>query len=431
MKRLATVSLLAFFCAVLGAAADDGENSIYGMQSLSISADTQRKHDLVLSHDGQPGFDFLRIPRSRGSSIELLVTADKVRSFKEFLQANDIEYQVISDDVSKQIRVELKQQMRARLRRRSGGDSSLNLRAFPRYDEIQAYIIELAKTHSDILKPISIGKSYEGRDIVGVKFTTDDKAFRPALLIDAGIHAREWIAPTTALYAIKQLAENASNRYIFENIDVYIIPVLNPDGYEYTHLDEKTRLWRKTRSDNPHTICKGADANRNFDIKWMSVGASDLPCSITYAGSRPFSEAESRALRDFILARRDRIKTYLSLHSHGQYLLHPWGFTSDLPKNEPVLRCAAINAASELYKIHGTRYQIGSSTNVLYPAAGGSDDWTMGVAGVDLAYTVELPGGVYGFAPPPSAIIPVGRETFEAIKVFARYVNGEICQGLV
>lgn len=37
-----------------------------------------------------------------------------------------------------------------------------------------------------------------------------------------------------------------------------------------------------------------------------------------YGGTRPFSEAEARALRDFILARRDRIKTYLSLHAHGQ-----------------------------------------------------------------------------------------------------------------
>lgn len=109
------------------------------MQSLSINADSQRKHELVLSHDGQPGFDFLRIPRSRGSAIELLVTADKVQAFKELLKANGIEYQVISNDVSEQIRVELKQQMRARLRRRSGGDSGLDLQAFPRYDEVSAF----------------------------------------------------------------------------------------------------------------------------------------------------------------------------------------------------------------------------------------------------------------------------------------------------
>lgn len=47
----------------------------------------------------------------------------------------------------------------------------------------------------------------------------------------------------------------------------------------------------------------------------------------------------------------------------------------------------------------------------------------MGVGGVPLSYTIELPGGgAYGFNPPPSYIEPVGVETFEAFRVFAEYV---------
>lgn len=59
-------------------------------------------------------------------------------------------------------------------------------------------------------------------------------------------------------------------------------------------------------------------------------------------------------------------------------------------------------------------------------AAGGSDDYAMAVAGANLSYTIELPGGRYGFAPPPKEIEPVGRETFEAILVFAKYVERKI-----
>lgn len=59
-------------------------------------------------------------------------------------------------------------------------------------------------------------------------------------------------------------------------------------------------------------------------------------------------------------------------------------------------------------------------------ASGGSDDWAMADAGAELSYTIELPGGDYGFAPPPREIIPVGRETFEAIKVFAQYTAGKL-----
>jgi murein tripeptide amidase MpaA len=84
------------------------------------------------------------------------------------------------------------------------------------------------------METFSIGKSFQNRDIVGVKISNGGEG-KPALFIDAGIHAREWIAPTTALYAIKQLVENKTNSYIFEHIDIYVVPCLNPDGYEFTH----------------------------------------------------------------------------------------------------------------------------------------------------------------------------------------------------
>lgn len=61
--------------------------------------------------------------------------------------------------------------------------------------------------------------------------------------------------------------------------------------------------------------------------------------------------------------------------------------------------------------------------------SGGSIDWAMRVA--DLAYAIELPPKIKKswikdeFDPPTSEIEPVGRETFEAFKVFASYVRGK------
>lgn len=82
-----------------------------------------------------------------------------------------------------------------------------------------------------------LGYSAENREIMGVKFSSGPGR-KPAVFIDAGIHAREWIAPTTALYTIKQLAENASNHYLFQNVDIYIVPLVNPDGYEFTRYND-------------------------------------------------------------------------------------------------------------------------------------------------------------------------------------------------
>ena len=91
----------------------------------------------------------------------------------------------------------------------------------------------ISKTYEDVSLFI-IGYSYEGRSIYGVKISSGGNKTKPAILIDAGIHAREWISPVTALYAISELVKE-KNKGLYENVDWYIIPLLNPDGYEYTH----------------------------------------------------------------------------------------------------------------------------------------------------------------------------------------------------
>jgi len=66
-------------------------------------------------------------------------------------------------------------------------------------------------------------------------------------------------------------------------------------------------MWRKTRSAN-NGACIGVDPNRNWGFRWGGEGASTSPCSETYRGPRPFSEPETAAIRDFILARNNQIK---------------------------------------------------------------------------------------------------------------------------
>lgn len=70
--------------------------------------------------------------------------------------------------------------------------------------------------------------------MLGLKISYNHKP-KPIILIDAGIHAREWIAPAVVLYIIHQLVENSDNAKLIENVDWIVIPSLNPDGYEYSH----------------------------------------------------------------------------------------------------------------------------------------------------------------------------------------------------
>ena len=82
-----------------------------------------------------------------------------------------------------------------------------------------------------------MGKTVEGRDLWVVKVSNQLKASKnPAIFVDAGIHAREWIAPATALYVLNQITENLDvSASLLNGLDWYIVPVLNPDGYEFTH----------------------------------------------------------------------------------------------------------------------------------------------------------------------------------------------------
>jgi murein tripeptide amidase MpaA len=89
----------------------------------------------------------------------------------------------------------------------------------------------------------------------------------PVTFVDSGIHAREWAAHMATLYLIYQLVErSAMNNDLLDNLDWVIIPVVNPDGYEYSMNTE--RFWRKNRRPIADSACIGVDNNRNFAYEW-------------------------------------------------------------------------------------------------------------------------------------------------------------------
>lgn len=87
-----------------------------------------------------------------------------------------------------------------------------------------------------------IGSSYEGRELTFAKVSSNPNASNPIILIDGGIHAREWIAPSTVLYILQQLVESEANKDLLDGIDWYLLPVLNPDGYAFSHSDVRNSL---------------------------------------------------------------------------------------------------------------------------------------------------------------------------------------------
>ena len=99
------------------------------------------------------------------------------------------------------------------------------------------------------MKVLQIGKAGKGK---------------PNIWIEAGIHAREWIADAMGTFLIQKLLHDPAAKHLIDNLNVHVIPTANPDGYEYSRSTD--RMWRKTRSDNNGHACKGVDPNRNWDF---------------------------------------------------------------------------------------------------------------------------------------------------------------------
>lgn len=291
----------------------------------------------------------------------------------------------------------------------------ISFNQFYRYDDIVDYVNQLANDYPELATASVIGQTYEGRDIVALSISSGGNGQRPAVFIEAGIHAREWIAPSVALYLLNQLVENYdNNKDLVDSLDWFIVPVTNPDGYEYTHTDD--RFWRKNRY--PAGRCDGIDCNRNFGFHFGESGTSSDPCDETYKGAAAFSEKESSAIRDFGSLNKGRIHLYIALHSYGPYILYPWGYDEILSDDWEDLDALGQSVARQIYQTGGDEFDVGNSAILLYPAAGASDDWFKGSNGAKYAYTFELPGGgSQGFNPPPSAIDPIVKELWAGLKV--------------
>ncbi|EDV33055.1 uncharacterized protein Dana_GF22809 [Drosophila ananassae] len=286
-------------------------------------------------------------------------------------------------------------------------------------NDTQKWMQNLVAKYPDTVSLFVAGRSYERRELLGLKINfKDGRAEKQSIFLEAGMHAREWIGPATATYFANELLTSQkpdimtlSKSYVW-----YILPHANPDGYVYTHTTN--RMWRKTRSPQDKN-CYGTDPNRNWAFHWREVGASDEPCSESYAGPKAFSEPETETLSKYLTSLPEPMFMYLSLHSFSQLLLYPYGHTSKLPENHRDLERIFDVAVSAVKRRYGTRYTGGNVYDAIYPAAGSSMDWAYGVLKVKYSFCYELRPSGYsfwtGFRLPASQIIPTGQETTDSL----------------
>lgn len=268
------------------------------------------------------------------------------------------------------------------------------------YSELNGILQELAGKYSRILNIYkNLGRSYEDRTIWMVKISDNpgtDEDDEPELLFAGAHHGNELIGNEMAIFIITTLLEGYGSdpriTWLIDNHEVWVIPMPNPDGAEYTFNVES---WRKNRSPNyiseispgplkpkVYPSSYGVDLNRNYDIEWGDPEGSSvwLQRSGTYSGPEPFSELETQAIRDLVLAHN--FSVYMDYHSGIELILYPWGYTSD-PTPDNTLFERLGERLSEL-----TGYEAVQGYE-LYQTNGDAVDWVYSATRTK-SFTVEL-----------------------------------------
>ncbi len=272
--------------------------------------------------------------------------------------------------------------------------------------QIEQILRNTEKNYPNICKLHQIGTSIENRPIWAIQVTSNVNVEqkKPTVLIDGLHHAREWIAGEVPLTLLKELTEkyatSSTIKDLVDNCETWIIPVVNPDGFEYSHKQQQ--MWRKNRRKNSNNSY-GVDLNRNYGYQWGNVGASNNPNDETYHGTGPFSEPCTVTIKNLVAAKKFR--TALSFHSYSGLVLYPYGYSSSAVAPDNTL---LSNMAKEMAQL--TQYTAKKCSS-LYPTMGGSIDYLYGEAGV-LAFAIEL--GKSSFIPPDSEVDQICADNLKA-----------------
>ena len=391
--------------------------------------------------DSLEGFNVIPIS-CRGSVLESDLIVDSLTI--SWLNHHQIPFSIIQNNVAKMIDLEM-ENIQNRKHHRSSNWYSVYRELDEIEDKIDDIIDSSENQDTGYITKIIIGQSYEGRDIWAIKLSSsnsDNNNSKPAIVINGCQHAREWITPMATTYLIEHLPElyyyDDDFNIFLNEVDVYIIPVVNPDGYVYTW--EKDRWWRKNRQINIGSDCIGTDLNRNWDFDWNGEeSTSEDPCSYIYVGSGPFSAPETSVVSQYISSIPNLVN-HIDVHNYSSLIVGPWSSSDEPTEDNDEIFCLGTQMQAAVSNTNDYPYLFGTGTvnNLLYLISGGMVDWVYGGLS-SLSFLYELrPASLYyfdsnwngllAFDNPEEEILPACEEFLEGVKEMIKWTYLENCE---
>lgn len=115
---------------------------------------------------------------------------------------------------------------------------TFNVNEFHTLDSINNWMADMAHHNSKFVLREIIGKTVENRDIY--VYSVNKNQAKTKVIVEAGIHGHEWMTVAFVTYLFNELihcdsSKNPAAKHLAYNYHWLLIPVANPDGYDYTH----------------------------------------------------------------------------------------------------------------------------------------------------------------------------------------------------
>jgi carboxypeptidase T len=296
------------------------------------------------------------------------------------------------------------------------GQFPIGYQGYHTQSRLIAELNALAAAHPAQVAVSDYGRSVQGRPLLLVKISDDVRTDKhvPEVLFSCAQHAREHLTVEMCLHIVQRMAQGYGTdpaiTRLMRTREIWVAPMVNPDGTEYDISTGLFGMWRKNRQPSPGSVDIGTDTNRNWGDEWACCGGSSAdPGSDSYHGSAPFSAPETAQLRDWVNSRViggvQQITAHIDFHSFSELVLWPYGFTAN--NTGPGLSASDAAVFGKLgAAMAATNGYTPEQSSHLYITDGSIGDWMWAQHHV-WSYTFEMyPTSLTqgGFYPPASVI---------------------------
>lgn len=206
------------------------------------------------------------------------------------------------------------------------------------FDQMKSDIAKLYERYPGMVASrVAIGNTMWNEQIPAI--CIGNQSASKALLIDGGIHGREYMSTLLIMRQIEYLLDNQNAMYDGRTIGsmlneccIWFVPMINPDGVRISQTGlnglnetQKNNLIAMNSGSTYFTRWKangyGVDLNRNFASGWHKNGQ---PSGQDYSGSYANSESETQAMVNFVRS-HPNIKASINYHTTGNCIYWHYG----------------------------------------------------------------------------------------------------------